>query len=298
MAGNEYLWQDYLEQFTYFTEDMLRAGCYPRKMMHTRATADSVVLIHGLSDSPAVMMDLARHYHENMGCNVYLPLLQGHGLKEPDGMRGVCLKAWKENVHFAITAAAADAKRLSIGGLSTGGALALYFACLDARINHKVYLFSAALGLYKGWLGSLKEIFLRSPFCLLLAAVKLNLIGPNPYRYSYVPFNSARELAKLLPEINALRSGARPSYIREREIFNAWSESDNVIDTSILAQLADMASPSGFTSFTIDKKHRVAHASVVLKHSIYAARGQTVGRRLLEKANPLFDTMVAEMGRN
>jgi pimeloyl-ACP methyl ester carboxylesterase len=297
MEKKKYLWREYLERFDYFREEMIREDCYPRKMLHPGPGAETVVLVHGLTDSPGMMMDLARYFHDEMGCNVYLPLLQGHGLREPDGMAGVSLESWKENVRFAVQSAAESNGKLSIGGLSTGGALAFYFGCLDPGINRKIFLFSAALGLSGGWFGSLKEGFLRSPLCLPFCRLKMNLIGPHPYRYSYVPLCAARELALLQQELDGLRSGVRPCSLSGMEIFNAWSECDNVIDTGLLSRLGDSTTALKYDSYVIGRKHRVEHASVVLKHSVHAPRLHSGGRRLLEKANPVFDDMVEAMNR-
>jgi esterase/lipase len=44
------------------------------------------VLIHGLTDSPYFMTAIGEYFFGNLGYNVYLPLLQCHGLKEPKGV--------------------------------------------------------------------------------------------------------------------------------------------------------------------------------------------------------------------
>lgn len=293
MQGNNNVWSEYLDEFSYLSENALRKDNHPQKMVHPHPVEDSIVLIHGLTDSPALMADLAQHYYDELGYNVYLPLLQSHGLREPDGMRGVSLNEWKKNIRFALQTAADDTKRLSIGGLSMGGAFAFYFGCLDGRVNHKIFLFSASLGLSGGWVGTLKEMFLRSPFQWLFARLKrAPLVGDNPYRYSHVPLNSARELALLIKEIDGIRSGGRSSNLLSREIFSAWSECDDVVDTEVLANLSKITAPSSFTPFVIDEKHRVDHACVVLKHSVYALDARP-GSKALERANPMFEEMVA-----
>lgn len=297
MTDKKHVWLEYFDEFAYFTKDEVRKDCYPRKMVHPHSVRDSIVLIHGLSDSPGIMLDLARYYHEDLGFNVYMPLLQCHGLKAPHGMRGVALKEWKKNVRFALQTAAADTKRVSIGGLSTGGALAFYFGSLDSLVNHKIYLFSAALSLYGGWFGKLKKYLLRSPLIMLVGRMQLkSLVGLNPYRYDYVPLISARELVVLMDEIVGIRGGARLSYIKERQIFNSWSECDDVVDIALLAQLAHVTSVSGYSSYVVEKKHKVQHACVVLQYAIYGI-GAKPTTKPLERANPVFKDMVAALSQ-
>lgn len=295
MKDNEYLWQEYLDEFSYFTTELIRSGCHPMKMIHPHRVQDSIVLIHGLTDSPGMMADLANWYHKDCGYNVYMPLLQCHGLKDPDGMHGVSLWEWKKNVRFAVQEASAATRRVSVGGLSTGGALAMYFGALDNRINHTIHLFSAALGLSGGWFGTVKKYLLRSPLCLLFMRIKVkSLVGQNPYRYRLIPLNSARELVVLMGELEGLLKSERPNSLNERPIFNAWTECDNVVDTSLLASLEQITAAPGYTSFVVDKRYRVEHACIVLQYSIYADNVVT-GSKPLEQANPVFKDMVEEL---
>lgn len=87
-------------------------------------TDKAIVLIHGLTDSPHFMTEIGQFFHQELGYNVYIPLLHCHGLIEPKGMEDVELSEWKANVGHAIKSAAAQCSHISIGGLSTGGTLA------------------------------------------------------------------------------------------------------------------------------------------------------------------------------
>jgi len=86
-------------------------------------------------------MAIARHFHTSLGYDVYLPLLHGHGLKDPKGMEGVELEEWKANIGFAVDAAAGKAEFVSVGGLSTGGTLSFYAACTNPKITGDLYLY-------------------------------------------------------------------------------------------------------------------------------------------------------------
>jgi pimeloyl-ACP methyl ester carboxylesterase len=253
--------------------------------------------VHGLTDSPFYMMAIAEYFHQSLGYNVYLPLLQCHGLKYPQGMAGVSLAQWKKNVRFAIRTAAEKAERVSIGGLSTGGALSFYLGCTDPQVTGDLYLFSAALGLHGGpfeLFGRIEEFLLRTPFVRLLDNMK-PLAGNNPYRYDRVPFNGAGELARLIPEIDGLLK-MTCNTLHAKRIFAAWSEFDQVINLRKLSGLQYLTRETGFIPFIIPKAARVHHACVVLKEPVYAI-GSHLGEAPLEAASPSFAEMMAVVRR-
>jgi esterase/lipase len=286
-------WSEYYREFPYLSAQRVRPGCHPGKLLHAGRTEKAIVLVHGLTDSPHYMMAIAEYFHEILGYNVYLPLLQCHGLKQPEGMAGVSLAEWKKNVRFALGTAAANAERVSIGGLSTGGALAFYFGCADPAVTGDIYLFSAALGLYAGRLGvfgGFLEFLARLPFVRFLDSNK-PLVGKHRYRYDRVPFNSAGELARLIQEIDGLLKKTDDT-IRAHRIFAAWSEHDRVINIEKLKKLPSRLEKIPFVSFSIPKADRVDHACVVLPESLYAMDSQS-GQAPLERANPRFAEMLA-----
>lgn len=286
------LWPEFYTKFSCFSDQTVRPGCHPRKLVHDNRAENAMVLVHGLTDSPFYMTAIAEYLHKFLGYNVYMPLLHYHGLKYPEGMAGVSLTQWKNNVRFAVSHAAESAERVSIGGFSTGGALAFYFGCTDPAISGDIYLFSAALGLYGGGSGVLSgiiEFLLRSPVVGLLDSRKL-LAGSHPYRYDRVPLNSAGVLARLIQEINGLLK-SRGDIIQKKRIFAAWSEFDRVINLRKLSGLQSVIKENQFVPFVIPKAACVEHACVVLKEPVYAI-GRQPGEAPLEEANPLFAEMM------
>ena len=198
-------WPEYYQAFPGFSEKTVRVGCHPRKMLHPSGARQAIVLVHGLSDSPYFMSAIGEFFYNALGYNVYIPLLQGHGL-QTQGMVGVSLDQWLANVRFSIRTAAQDAEQISIGGFSMGGAISYYLACTDPMLTADLYLFSAALGLPPGPCGIpgwFKEWLLRLPIVQRLQPLR-PMAGKNPYRYERVSLNSAAELAKLLLKINQL----------------------------------------------------------------------------------------------
>jgi pimeloyl-ACP methyl ester carboxylesterase len=294
---SEWLWTEYLQEFPAILPHGIRAGCHPRRMVHATGGGKAIVLIHGLTDSPLFMRAIADYFHHALGYNVYLPLLQCHGLNDPRGMVGVTLMEWKKSVRFALQSASRDGSRVSIGGFSLGGVLSLNMACTEAVISGNMYLFSAALGLAPGAFGipgRLKELLLRLPLTGYFDNGR-PLIGNNPYRYDRVCLNGAMELSRLIWETDRMlhRSGnVRPA----GRTFAAWSEYDKVISLKKLWDLQKLVGEDRFVPFVIPAENRVEHASLVLQEPIFALDSQP-GQPPLEPANPCFQQMVAAIGR-
>lgn len=281
-------WLDYYNRFSYFSSEKVRDGCYPRIMEHAESPEKAIVLVHGLSDSPYFMTAIGNHFHRNLGYNVYMPLLHCHGLKEPKGMEGVKLEEWKANVRFAIESAAAKSKQISIGGLSTGGALSFHMAATLPEINGALYLFSAALDLAGGPFGLIGELKERL-LCTFLADIldkNKPLIGENPYRYGHIDMDGARELAKLIRETDSILERFSPENPFSKRVFAAHSECDRTAEISGIEKLQSLSVRERFYFFRLPKHFGVSHASLVLKDPIPKC-GEP-----LEKKNPQFKEMM------
>ena len=287
-------WLEYYQRFAYFSTYAVRDGCHPRIFKNAAPSDKAIVLVHGLTDSPYFMTAIARHFHTRLGYDAYLPLLHCHGLKQPNGMKGVDLGQWKANVRFAIKKAAETASQVSVGGLSTGGALSFYMACTKPRVNGGLYLFSAALDLAGGPLGlfgEFKERLLRTPIADFFDSDQ-SLIGPNPYRYDHMDMDGAKELSRLIRETDDLLKGYDAKNTFHKRVFAAHSECDTTADIQGIETLRDKTAEGCFTSFIIPKEVGVSHAELVLEEPIYAS-GVSPGDKPLEKANPRFTEMMA-----
>lgn len=297
ISGNGKEWLEYYKRFTYFSSDTIRKGCYPRIYRHQSPSNKAVVLVHGLTDSPHFLTAIARHFHAELGYDVYLPLLHCHGLKVPRGMKGVDLGEWKANVRFSIKEAAKSAEFISVGGLSTGGALSFFMACTKPLVNGDLYLFSAALDLAGGPLGlfgQFKEWLLRTPIADVFDSDK-SLIGPNPYRYDHMDMDGAKELSRLIRETDDLLKGYDEKNPFRKRIFAAHSECDETADIRGIQRLANKTGDGFFTPFFIPEDAGVSHAELVLKEPIFASDSSPEENKPLEKANPGFDDMMAAL---
>jgi len=293
IKDDDYLWSEYYEYFKYFSFDKVREGCHPRKMIHKMENNKCIVLVHGLTDSPYFMKGLADFFHFTLNYNVFMPLLQGHGLKEPNGMVGVSSDEWKKNVTFGVKFASRYGDKISIGGLSTGGTLSLLESINNPLVSGDVYLFSAALGLYGKWFtlnGKVLEIILRRRITGILHSQK-PLIGKNPYKYNYVPIIGARELSFLMKELNLIKDHKKIISNFNQRIFSAWSECDNVVRLKELKDANAFCSEDDYTSFIVPEDKGVNHANIVLDTPIYEEYNVSE-LNLIEEANPVFQKML------
>jgi alpha-beta hydrolase superfamily lysophospholipase len=163
----------------------------------------SVLLMHGLTDSPYAMRGIAELF-QSQGFYVLALRLPGHGTV-PSGLREVRWEDWYAAVAAAAKYAAArggSGNPFYIGGFSTGAALATLYSVrsLDAPELPKpqgVYLVSPAIGI--------------SPFAVLTNVISGLAFVPgfeksrwidvlpeyDPYKYNSFPVNAANQIHTL-----------------------------------------------------------------------------------------------------
>ncbi|MEM9276619.1 MAG: alpha/beta fold hydrolase [Cyanobacteria bacterium P01_F01_bin.143] len=279
---------------TLFQKKAIRPGCEPKIIDHGRKQNNVIVLIHGLTDSPYFMEAIGERF-ALMGFNVLIPLLPGHGLKEPQGMKGVTLEEWQQEIDTTVEDAKELGDKVSIGGLSTGGTLSVWKAQKSPQdINGGVFLFSAALDI-AGKQGNFREKLLRTNFIRRLLAKledsnKPSLVGTdpddNPYRYSRMDIDGAAQLSEAIK----LVENAKLS----QPLFVAHSEDDSAADIEGVEELIrNHPSKSAKTDFfRIGKNYHVPHASVVLAEDVISYNESP-----LEPKNPFFDLMINRIQR-
>ena len=281
-------WTDYYTKFTYFSKDLISPGCEP-VYYYSPQNKRSIVLCHGLSDSPYYIRAIADVFC-TIGYNVYCPLLHMHGLKNPDNMTGVSVEEWKLNVGFAIeTAPKKTPASVSVGGFSTGGALAVYFACkYPDVITGDIFLFSAALDLVPhGWKGNFKETLVRSFVAGWLDDSRNKseplVMIPDAYGYNYVDYSGSQQLGLLIGELDTLI----PTIKKSKRIFAIHSEIDDFTSPEGVMELGKYVTT--FEFLLIPKEMAVRHASVVLDMPL------VYNDKVQYDANPLFTQIMDAM---
>lgn len=176
-----------------------------------------VLLLHGLSDSPYSLLQLARTLHAR-GCHVVLPRLPGHGTA-PAGL----LKASAEDFRAVVRLAARHLRQqvgeeipLYIVGYSNGAALAVDYALdvLDGEplpVPSRLVLISPAIGVSR--LAALAPWQRRMSLLPGLDKLAWQSVQPeyDPYKYNSFPLNAAEQVYKLTQDISGRLASAEMS---------------------------------------------------------------------------------------
>lgn len=213
----------------YYDNPKLREGNGPRILYQGEMTKDVIVLTHGFTDSPFYMQDVAARFFD-IGCNVILPLLPAHGLKEPnEAIRQEELdNRWRSTIDASVAVARLLGHRVSIGGFSTGGALSLNKILRHSdMIDGGLFLFSSALSLgrFVDAVGHSDIVQWTVGFFLDRAAIVGE--GPDPYKYPILPASVASEIVEIIQENN---SKLEKEDMISQPVFAAHSHHDETVE--------------------------------------------------------------------
>ncbi len=259
----------------------------------------TVVLFHGLSDSPFFMRSIAEHLHQK-GFNVIAPLTPGHGkldadadMQDPD-----LLQRWYAHVDEVMTLANKSHEKVFVGGFSTGGAFATHYTLKKPDDVEGLLLFSGALELSSS-AETLSKIWGIKTLAVWLDG-EYETDGPNPYKYPKVATYSALVLMDIIKEIRTLLDVQEPN-ASSTPIFAAHSLADTTTMYSGIENLLTQVKGE-HTRFKIDKEFDVCHADLVLNSTqiitmkFDKSRVNPSERCAVPKANPLHGVMLSVLG--
>jgi alpha-beta hydrolase superfamily lysophospholipase len=237
----------------------------PFLLLHSGRTRHSILMVHGLTDSPHSMRELARMFHAR-GYNVAAVLLPGHGTRPQDLFR-VTLKEWREETDFGLAVAAALGQKVSLAGFSTGGALALDAlrrGCAGPAPCDfaDVFLFTPAL----------KLVSRLVPWaCLPVVAPILEAVRPwamdtrgDAHRYAKMALNAVCQLHRLIRDNDA----ARPALLADAAarglgFFAVATSVDTAVDSGAVADFMAALPPESRRTFILySKADAIAHEGV------------------------------------
>ena len=222
----------------------------PYVLSHGHRTPYSIVLIHGLSDSPYYTRALGQVFYDH-GWNVVGILLSGHGTT-PGDLVHVRLGDWEDDAACGYRAAAELGHRVAIGGFSTGGALAIEAALPPGRFPLAgLFLFSPALD-FHDWRANTS--------CLLRHVLTYDgdHAEDSAVRYRKIALNAVCQLKDLMDKIG---HADRASEI-VLPTFVAYSAADLTVDPDSIARFARGLKPP-HVAIEYPADDGVAHSDVV-----------------------------------
>ena len=107
-----------------------------------------VLLVHGLTGSPAEMRFVAKRLHRE-GFTVYAPTMAGHCADEA-ALLATRYEDWVASVRAAIRRFAEEVKEIYVAGICVGGAVGLLAAELEPGLVKGAAIYSPLLN-YDGW---------------------------------------------------------------------------------------------------------------------------------------------------
>lgn len=280
-----------LNKFGVCSNVLRNEGNAPFILNHPSSTKVAV-LVHGLSDSPFFMREIANILFSE-GFTVVVPLLPGHGKREADDDMSDwdLAERWQSHVDDVITLADSMGDTLIVGGFSTGGALAVEHYLDEGGNIDGLMLFSGALALSENAEGMSRIWGIK-----LLAKIvdgSYETHGPNPHKYPNVAGFAGLELMDL---IEAIRVKFEAGQQIEVPLFAAHSQADATTPIGgIENAMSHSKGPNSF--FVIDESYALCHADVVVNDKLLQEmkfNKSMVNQQeecAVPQANPLFATM-------
>lgn len=281
-----------LNQFRVCSPLLRNEGNAPYMLYSDKPTDKVAVLVHGLSDSPFFMREVARIVHQQ-GFTVLVPLLPGHGLRDADeDMEDWDLaERWQHHVEEVLAIARDMGDTVYAGGFSTGGALVVEQALTQPQGLDGLMLFSGALSLSDN-AESMSRIW-GIKWVARIIDGNYRTHGANPYKYPSVAGFAGLELMDIIENIRTLLEDGKTLDI---PVFAAHSQSDITTPVQGVEALLERTGNDN-TLFVIDKSYDVCHADLVVNPSLL--NDMRFNRVLVDerepcavpRANPLFSQM-------
>ncbi|MDE1164715.1 MAG: alpha/beta fold hydrolase [Pseudomonas sp.] len=206
----------------------------PGEWLPDHPNGGTILLVHGLGDSPGSFVDIAQAL-ANQGYRVRTALLPGHGT-QPSAMLEVDIDDWRRTVAQQVALLEPAGGQVYLGGFSTGANLVLEYAMDDPGI--------AGLLLFSPAFKSSLPLDWTLPW---VAKVKSWVWPPNgpapqqtPLRYQNMPING---FAQFYRTSVAVRDKLE-SRSFERPVLMVSAEHDSVVDVDFVRETFNRRFPN------------------------------------------------------
>lgn len=220
-----------------------------------------VILIHGFMASPFEVKEVANRLN-NLGYSVYMPLLYGFGGNSQAANAGK-LSIWREQIKSTVKKLSRCYKKISIGGISLGGALALDYVVNNKSENISSLIllspyFDVSQSIAKSLIDPLltlkKSVDLSTLFTLSRSPDLTEVVKNQSFYSEIMPFFALKEIFALSEELKNKKSFHKKSL----PVIVAISEADMTINLTTAIEIPQKHF-SNVSFFTIDKKFQVPH---------------------------------------
>ncbi len=242
---------------------------------------EAIILVHGFIASPFEVRSVAQALND-IGYSVYMPLLYGFGAYGEVANHGK-LAIWKDQIKSAVKSLSGCYKKITLGGMSLGAALATDYVLTtkDPRITSLVLMspyYDISQSVAKtlvGPLSAMKEsVGLGTMFTLSHSDDLVEILKNNKYYSDIMPFMTLQELFKFSDELLAKKVTAKSNV----PVFLAYSEFDTTINLETAVNLP-MKHFNNVNVYKLSKDLKVPH------------------QINFESSNPKFDDMARKIIR-
>lgn len=188
------------------------------ELLQKESSRPAVLMVHGFTDSPYYMKDLARYFYEK-GYNVIAPRLKGHGTI-PQDLHDVKLADWRDDVANGYRRAREISSQVLLLGYSTGGGLVVDFH-QRTGLGEALILFAPAIKLKNPLARFTCNETLRNSFGEWIDDREED----NPVKYRKMSLKASCEVWKLTQDIR------NQPHIRV-PVFNVVTEYDDFVSST------------------------------------------------------------------
>lgn len=242
----------------------------PFIMEHGAKRGRSILLVHGLSDSPCYMRDLAKIFFDR-GYNVVGARLHGHGTK-PEDLQTATLAQWKQDVRFGLDTARLLGDEVSLAGFSTGGAMVLDLVDQRQGLEPKarwnmgdVFLFSPAIDLPEPKRTLVAALCATGGVASRMhpwASGDASTVEDNKCGYNKMASNGVCQLYKQIQQ-NKTNIATINQGLRGHGVYIVESQADKTVSvTNVVDFKSSLPSGLDWNLTLYDEKEGIAHANV------------------------------------